>query len=74
VKQVRDGLRGLDVEFASDLADARLIGVLREEVYQVVIDATFDLSEWLRHSRFLSRDMRTPGDPRAGFPALLSPT
>src|SRR5690349_6789812 len=49
VQQVGDGLRRLDVELLGDLADARLVRVLREKVYQVVIDPPFELREWLRH-------------------------
>src|SRR6185369_8879449 len=49
VQQVRHGLRRLDAKLSSDLADARLIRVLSEKVYQVVIDLLLQLGQWLRH-------------------------
>src|SRR6185312_2842402 len=51
VQQVGHRLRRLDLKLARNLADARLVRVVREEVYQIVIDALLELREWLRHPR-----------------------
>src|SRR5205085_7563852 len=59
LEQVRDGLRGLDPKLLADLADARLVRVLREKVEEEVVDLPLDRREGLRHWGLLS-NVRTP--------------
>src|SRR5262249_17794624 len=49
MQKIRHRLRRLDAEPSRDLANARLIRVLGEEVYHVLIDPAFQLRERLRH-------------------------
>jgi hypothetical protein len=49
VQQVRHGLRRLDSKLLRNLADARLVRVLRKKVDHVLVDASLQRRQLLRH-------------------------
>jgi hypothetical protein len=64
VEHVRHRLRRLDPELLPDLADARLVRVLREEVDEILVDLAFDGRERLAHGVLRMGKADAPG--RAG--------
>src|SRR5580693_7459036 len=55
LQDVRHRLRRLDTKALTDLADARLIRILREKIEEIVVDASFDRTQWFSHTSSVHR-------------------